>query len=78
MPTVHGNELNAICLRCDNLDLDRPMDPAGYCSKFDRHVSLKTKPPLLELHYCRVCVDVGQKTYEERLAGIRPYLEAEP
>ena len=69
--TSHGNEMNAICLRCDNLDFDRPQESAGHCSKFDRHVSLDTKPQLLALHYCRAYRDAGQKVYERNLQKMK-------
>ena len=69
--TPHGNEMNAICMRCDNLDFDRPQDPAGWCSKYDMHICLNGKPTLLELHYCLYFKDAGQKVYERNLQKLK-------
>ena len=69
--TSHGNVKNAICLRCDNIDFDRPQDPAGYCSKYDKHVGLTGKPTLLALHYCLHYKDAGQKVYERNLQKMK-------
>ena len=69
--TPHGNEMNAICMRCDNLDFDRPQDPAGYCGVYDKHIGMAGKPKLLELHYCLRYKDAGQKVYEQRLQKMK-------
>ena len=71
MPTQKGKEFNAICLKCDNLDFDRPQDPAGWCGKYDRHIGLNGKPMLLELHYCLYFKDAGQKVYECNLQKLK-------
>ena len=66
MPTPHGNELNAICLRCQNIDIDQPERPAGWCSFYNTE-----KAQLLVLHRCVRYIDMGQEYYEANLAKIR-------
>lgn len=65
VPTVTGKEFNAICLRCRELDPDKPKEKAGWCTKYS-----VDKLELLILHYCAGYFDCGQKEYEKRLKDI--------
>jgi len=62
MPTEAGNPLNAICLRCGELEVDQPERRAGFCVR-----TQKDKSEIFKLIRCEAYDPIRQDEYEKRL-----------